>query len=47
MRTVELAVQIAAAVSMGCAITAFKAARFASVEAASAITRRIQPEATR
>jgi hypothetical protein len=47
MRTVELTVQVAAALSMGVAITAFKAARFGATEAASAIARRIQPEATR
>lgn len=42
MRTAELALQIAAALSMGVAITAFKAARFGAVEATQAINRSIE-----
>lgn len=42
MRTVEITVQVAAALSMGVAITAFKAARLGAVEAGRAINRGIR-----
>lgn len=41
MRTVEIALQVAAALSMGVAITAYKAARFGATEATQAINRSI------
>lgn len=41
MRAVELACQVAAAISMGCAVVVVKAARFGAVETAQAIDRRI------
>lgn len=42
MRTAEIALQVAAALSMGVAITAYKAARFGAVEAVQAINRGIE-----
>lgn len=42
MRTAELAFQVAAALSMGVAITAFKAARFGATETLQAINRGIE-----
>lgn len=41
MRTAEIALQVAAALSMGVAITAYKAARFGAVETGRAINRSI------
>lgn len=41
MRTVEITVQVAAAISMGVTVVAFKAVRFGAVEATQAINRSI------